>query len=66
MVKRRRTCYLPSESLDRAVYKWLLMVRSKNAVDNTLMLKEKASFFAKAFGMSGFVPSGSWILHWKQ
>ena len=66
MVKRRRTCYLPNESLDRAVYKWLLMVRSKNAVDNTLMLKEKASFFAKAFGMSDFVPSGSWILHWKQ
>ena len=29
----------------------ILTVGSKNAVANTLMLKEKASFFAKAFGI---------------
>ena len=46
-----------TRSLDKAVYKWLLTVRSKNAFVNTLMLKEKASFLAKAFGITDFAPS---------
>ena len=64
-VKRRRTRYMPNESLNKAVYKWLLTVRSKNAIVNTLMLKEKASFFAKGFGITDFLPSGGWITRWK-
>ena len=40
-VKRRRLRYSPNKNLDKAVYKWLLAVRSKNAVVNTLILKEK-------------------------
>ena len=40
-VKRRRLRYSPNENSDKAVYKWLLAVRSKNAVVNTLILKEK-------------------------
>ena len=56
-VKRRRVRYLPNEDLDKAVYKWLLAVRSKNAVVNTLILKEKSSIFAKAFGITDFVHS---------
>ena len=64
-VKRRRVRYSPSENLDKAVYKWLLAVRSKNAVVNTLILKEKMSIFAKVFGITDFVPSDGWITRWK-
>ena len=35
-VKRRRVRYSPNENLDKAVYEWLLAVRSKNVVVNTL------------------------------
>ena len=65
-VKRRRVRYSPNENLDKAVYKWLLAVRSKNAVVNTLILKEKSSIFAKAFGITDFVPSDGWITRWKR
>ena len=43
--------------MDKAVLKWLLMVRRKNAVVNTPTLKEKAGFFANGFGITDFVPS---------
>ena len=52
--------------MDKAVYKWLLAVRSKNAVVNTLILEEKSSIFAKAFGITDFVPSDGWITRWKR
>ena len=55
-----------NESLDKAIYKWLLTVRSKNAVANTLMLKEKTNFLPKAFGITDFVPSDGWTMHWKR
>ena len=64
-VKRRRVRYSPNENLDKAVYKWLLAVRGKNAVVNTLILKEKSSIFAKAIGITDFVPSDGWITRWK-
>ena len=65
-VKRQRVRYSPNENLDKVVYKWLLAVRSKNAVVNTLILKEKSSIFAKAFGITDFVPSDGWIMRWKR
>ena len=65
-VKRQRVQYSPNENLDKAVYKWLLAVRSKNAVVNTLILEEKSSIFAKAFGITDFVPSDGWITRWKR
>ena len=65
-VKRRRVQYSPNKNLDKAVYKWLRAVRSKNAVVNTLILKEKSSIFAKAFGITDFVPSDGWIMCWKR
>ena len=65
-VKRQRIRYSPNENLDKAVYKWLLAVRSKNAVVNTLILKGKSSIFAKAFGITDFVPSDSWITRLKR
>ena len=65
-VKRRRVRYSPNENLDKAVYKWLLAVRSKNTVINTLILKEKSIIFAKAFGITDFVLSDGWIMHWKR
>ena len=40
-------------------------MRSKNAVVSTLILKEKSSIFAKAFGIIDFVPSDGWITRWK-
>ena len=48
------------------MYKWLLTVRSKNVVVNNLLVKEKASFFSKTFGITDFVPSDGWITHWKR
>ena len=65
-VKRRRVRYSPNENLDKAVYKWLLAVRSKNVVVSTLILKEKSSIFAKAFGITDFAPSDGWIMRWKR
>ena len=41
-------------------------MRSKNAVVNILILKEKFSIFAKAFGITDFVPSDGWITRWKR
>ena len=41
-------------------------MRSKNAVVNTLILKEKSSIFAKAFGITDFVLSDDWITRWKR
>ena len=58
--------YSLHESLCKAVHEWLLTVRSKNAVANTLMLKKKASFFAKASGITDFVPSDGWVTRWKR
>ena len=60
-VKRQRVQYSTNENLDKAVCKWILVVRSKNAVVNTVILKEKSSIFAKAFGITDFVPSDGWI-----
>ena len=40
-IKRQRIRYSKNQSLDKAVCIWLLTVRSKNVVANTLMLKEK-------------------------
>ena len=65
-VKHWRVQYSPNENLDKAVCKWLLAVRNKNAVVNTLILKEKSSIFAKVFGITDFVPSDGWITHWKR
>ena len=42
-VKRQRVQYSTNENLDKAVYKWILVVRSKNSVANTLILKQKSS-----------------------
>ena len=39
---------------------------SGDAVVNTLILKEKSSIFAKAFVITDFVPSDSWITRWKR
>ena len=64
-VKHQRVQYSPYENFDKAVYKWLLVLRGKNAVVNTLILKEKLSIFAKAFGITNFVPSDGWIMCWK-
>ena len=41
-------------------------MRSKYAVVNTIILKEKSSILAKAFGITGFVPSDGWITRWKR
>ena len=65
-VNCQRVQYYPNENLDKAVYNCLLVVRGKNAAVNTLILKEKSSTFAKAFGIFDFVPSESWITLWKR
>ena len=65
-VNRQRIRYSPNENLDKAVYKCLLVVRGKNAAVSALILKEKSSTFAKAFGITDFVPSDSWITLWKR
>ena len=53
-VKRWRVRYSPNENLDKAVYKWLFAVGSKDAVANTRIFKEKQSIFAKAFEITDF------------
>ena len=41
------------EAVNKAVIKWLLIIRSENTPINGLMFKEKASFFKNTFFQSG-------------
>ena len=46
--------------------KWLLNLRSENIPVNGLLLKEKASDFAKELGVPNFQASDGWLERWKK
>jgi hypothetical protein len=53
------------EQVNKAVHKWLLMLRSENIPISGPMLKEKALEFAKELGVESFQASEGWLTKWK-
>ncbi|XP_057305268.1 tigger transposable element-derived protein 4-like [Hydractinia symbiolongicarpus] len=53
------------EDVNKAVHKWLLMMRSENIPISGPMLKEKALEFAEALGVESFQASQGWMAKWK-
>ena len=53
------------EQVNKAVYKWLVMLRSENIPVGGPMLKEKALEFAKELGIESFQASDGWLTRWK-
>ena len=54
------------EALNKAVKKWLLILRSENVPVSGPMLREKALEFAKELNMEGFQASEGWLDKWKK
>ncbi|XP_057307425.1 tigger transposable element-derived protein 6-like [Hydractinia symbiolongicarpus] len=53
------------KDVNKAVHKWLLMMRSENIPISGPMLKEKALEFAEALGVESFQASQGWMAKWK-
>ena len=54
------------ETINKALMKCLLNLRSENIPMNGLLLKEKASDFAKELGVPNFQTSEGWLEKWKK
>lgn len=61
--KRMRLCM--HEDLDKAVLKWIHVVRDKNIPLSGSMVKEKALFYAQSLGHSNFQASNGWLQKFK-
>lgn len=53
------------DQINKAVYRWLLMIRGENIPISGPMLKEKAVEFANALGVESFQASEGWLTKWK-
>ena len=49
------------EALNKALNKWLLILRSESVLVNGALLKEKASEFANERNIEGFQASEGWL-----
>ena len=54
------------EALNKALMKWLLIMRSGNIPINGPMLKEKAHEFAEELKLDSFHASDGWLEKWKK
>lgn len=54
------------ETLNKAVKKWLLILRSENVLVSGPMLNEKALKFANELSIEGFHASEWWLEKWKK
>ena len=54
------------EALNKALMKWLLIMRSENIPINGPMLKEKAHDFAGELNLESFHASDGWLEKWKK
>lgn len=53
------------EDVNKAVHKWLLVMRSENIPISGTILKEKALEFAEELGVESFQASQGWLAKWK-
>ena len=53
------------EDVNKAVHKWLLVMRSENIPISGTILKEKALEFAEALDIESFQASQGWLAKWK-
>ena len=53
-------------TLDQAMFKWLLVVRSKDVAVSALVFKTEAIEFAKKMNVESFKASDGWLDRWKQ
>ena len=49
------------DSVDQAVFKWFLKVRSQNRPASGVLIQEKALQYAKALGIADFNAADGWI-----
>ena len=61
--KRRKLRAGAHETLDAAVFKWFLNMRSQNVPLSAGIIQEKASIYAKELNMENFKASDGWLRH---
>ena len=62
--QRLRQCIFAN--LDQAMFKWLLVVRSRDVAVSTLVSKTKAIDFAEKMKAENFKASHGWLDRWKK
>ena len=53
-------------NLDQVMFKWLLVVRSRDVAVSALVLKTKAIEFAEKMNIENFKASDGWLDRWKK
>ena len=65
----KQTAYLLKQgtfaNLDDLIFKWLLIVRSRNIVVSASILKTKAKELSEKINIKGFQASDGWFDRWK-
>ena len=64
--KRQRLRQDTFPNLDQAMFKWLLVVRSRNVAVSVLVFKTKATEFAAKMNVENFEVSDGWLDCWKK
>ena len=64
--KRRRLRQGTFASLDQAMFKWLLFVRSRDVAVLALVFQTKATEFAEKMNVENFKASDGWLDRWKK
>ena len=64
--KRQRLRQGTFANLDQAMFKWLLVIRSRDAAVLALVFKTKATEFAEKMNAENFKASDGWLYRWKK
>ena len=64
--KRQRLRQGTFLNLDQAMFKWLLVVRSRDVTVSALVFKTKATEFAEKMNVENFKKSDDWLDRWKK
>ena len=64
--KRQRLREGTFANLDQAMFKWLLVVRSRDVAVSALVFKIKATEFAEKINVENFKASDGWLDRWKK
>ena len=64
--KRQRLRQGTFANLDQAMFKWLLVVRSRDVAVSALVFKTKAIEFAEKMNVENFKASDGWLDRWKK
>ena len=64
--KRQQLRQVTFANLDQAMFKWLLVIRSRDAADSAIVFKTKAFEFAEKMNVENFKESDGWLDSWKK